>query len=106
MKIQTIKNLAFSGACLVASGVIYTLTNDAKNYNSTADYQQEIMTKDPKRYNKLINTPISARPMSFNDWKYEAKIMNDSLKYDSLVKKAYFEGAQMVRDSIKNMRIK
>ena len=34
-------------------------------------------------------------------WMKEYNKMMDSLKIDSLTKKAYFEGAQMVRDSIK-----
>ena len=38
---------------------------------------------------------------SVANWKNEYNKMMDSLKIDSIAKKAYFDGAQMVRDSIK-----
>ena len=82
----------------------YALIKDAQNYKSKTDLQKEIMQKDPKRYNAILKRPAIARPFHYKEWEYETKIMNDSLKVDSIVKKAYFEGAQMVRDSIARIR--
>ena len=39
---------------------------------------------------------------TYKEWQYEVNRMNDSIKADSMARRAYFEGAQMVRDSIKN----
>ena len=104
---MNVKNLAKVGVALAFGGMSYAAYNafqDAKNYKSVSDYKKEILQKDPKRYNLLINKSFGERPFDFKDWQYEAKIMNDSIKTDSLVKKAYFEGAQMVRDSISHIK--
>lgn len=81
----------------------YDIVKDAKNYRSIDDIQKEIQKKDPKRYDSLLNNNFYGR--SFEEWVYEEKLMNESIKIDSLVKRAYFEGAQMVRDSIRNAEI-
>ena len=70
------------------------------NYRSITDIQKEIKLKEPKRYDSLLSNPIDSRPINFEDWRYEERLMNESIKTDSLVKRAYFEGAQMIRDSI------
>ena len=103
MKINTnyigslLLTLSIGSGCYVG----YTIHRDAGNYRSVGDIQKEIKLKDPKRYNSLINNSISSKPIDFEDWRYEERLMNESIKIDSLVKRAYFEGAQMVRDSIK-----
>ena len=78
----------------------YDVVKDAKNFRCIDDIQKEIKEQDPKRYDSLINNNFYGH--SYEDWAYEERLMNESLKVDSLVKKAYFEGAQMVRDSLKN----
>ena len=65
-------------------------------------YSSEIANKDINRFNR-INNAITHGEInnSTAKWMKEYNKMMDSLKIDSLTKKAYFEGAQMVRDSIK-----
>ena len=91
--------LAVLGTCY--SGYIcYKVTNDDKNYRCLDDIKKEIKLKDPKRYDSLMHDGVYRG--SYLNWQYEVNKMNDSIKTDSLMKRAYFEGAQMVRDSIKN----
>lgn len=86
--------IGISGYCC------YTAHNDIKNYRSIDDIKKEIKEKDPKRYDSLLNSDFYGR--SYREWEYEERLMNESLKVDSLVQRAYFEGAQMTKDSIKN----
>ena len=78
-----------------------TAVKDAKNYKGVEELKSEIQQKDPKRYDSLLHDGV--RRHSFIDWQYEVNRMNDSLKIDSIAKRAYFEGAQKVRDSIKEI---
>jgi protein-arginine kinase activator protein McsA len=78
-----------------------TAVKDAKNYKGVNELKSEIQQKDPKRYDSLLHDGVSRH--SFIDWQYEVNRMNDSLKIDSIAKRAYFEGAQKVRDSIKEI---
>jgi hypothetical protein len=77
----------------------YKTIKDAENYKDVGDLKNEIKQKDPLRYDSLIHD--GKHRVSYIDWQYEVNKMNDSIKADSMAKKAYFEGAQMVRDSIK-----
>lgn len=89
----------------IAIGIGTTLANtikDAKKFKDIDDLKNEIAQKDPKRYDSLIHDGKYRH--SFIEWQYEVNKMNDSLKADSMAKRAYFEGAQMVRDSIKNSK--
>ncbi len=65
-------------------------------YNIEDSAKKEIFMKDPARYERLTTKTVSGDL----NWSKEAIQMNDSLKMDSIIQKAYFEGAQMVRDSI------
>lgn len=63
----------------------------------------EINAKDPERCLRIGNNIKSGKIQNtVKDWQRELDIMKDSLRVDSLCRKAYFDGAQMVRDSIKN----
>lgn len=69
------------------------------------DMRQEIYVNDSLRYKRIdANTRnmncFSQKPI----WARELRNMKDSIKLDSVAKKAYFEGAQMVRDSINNTK--
>ena len=103
MKINT--NHAIYSTIGILSGLVlylgYNNQKTDKKYEDIFDVKNEILQKDPARYDSLIKTKQGC---SYEIWNYERRIMNDSLKTDSLVKKAYFEGAQMVRDSIKNKK--
>jgi hypothetical protein len=80
----------------------YNTAKDAKNCKSVNEIKTEIAKKSPKLYDSLMNDKVQR--LSYQDWQYEFNKMNDSIKADSIAQKAYFEGAQMVRDSIKNSR--
>lgn len=88
---------------LTAIGMAYgmfALTKDAEKYKDVEDLKMEILSKSPKLYDSLKNDNVTR--ISYKDWQYEVDKMNASMKAEGLAKKAYFEGAQMVRDSIKN----
>ncbi len=78
----------------------YNTVKDAKKYKSVDDLKTEIAQKAPNLYDSLKNDNVAR--LSYKDWEYEVNRMNDSIKADSLAQRAYFEGVQMVRDSIKN----
>ena len=63
------------------------------------DAKKEIQAKDSLRY---FNVNQNSRDIAY--WRNEVKKMNDSIRMDSVARKAYFEGAQMVRDSIANSK--
>lgn len=74
--------------------------------NIDQEAKKEIQIKDPARYERLVKAD-TVHDFLRNDgvfWSQEAKEMNDSLKMDSIIQKAYFEGAQMVRDSITGVK--
>lgn len=88
---------------LTASGAtLYFEVSKQKENTQIKQYSSEIANKDINRFNR-INNAITHGEMknSTANWMKEYNKMMDSLKIDSLTKKAYFEGAQMVRDSIK-----
>ena len=91
------------GVPLIAVGTsafcIYTALKDAKNYENKFDIQNEIKAKNPAWYDSLLNEKTL---VNYEQWNYERRLMNAAMKTDSLVSRAYFEGMQMVRDSLKN----
>lgn len=104
MKIMFKQIAKIGAAVLMSGGVIYGVydaVKDGKNYKDIYDLQNEIKLKDPQRYDSLKNNQPMRR--SYEEWKYELRLMNEAIKTDSLVKSAYFKGAQMVRDSLKNV---
>ena len=105
MKIQNIiknryvKQIALFTA-LVTPVVIAQIDYDK---NVMKKSKNEIKAKDPQRYAMLEKRAEDGNMSKFR-WKEECIKMNDSLRIDSVYKKAYFEGAQMVRDSIMNVK--
>ncbi len=57
-----------------------------------------VLQQNPDKYKQLIANSKNCCV----DWCGAAKEIQDSIKLDSLVRKAYFDGAEMVRDSIRN----
>ena len=100
MKLRHLNLALVPTAVVIAGYTTFTTVKEAKNYKGIEDLKTEIAQKDPKRYDSLAHD--GHHRLSFLDWQYEVNKMNDSLKADSMAKRAYFEGAQMVRDSIKN----
>ena len=92
--------------CVAAVGLFTaaSVIRDSIEYDKKQikDISAEIKEKDPERYFNIINKITDGKLQNTRpNWQKELDIMNDSLKIDSLCKKAYFDGAQMVRDSIK-----
>lgn len=90
---------------LIGGYVFPSLYNDM--FMQTEKEKQEILTKDPKRYeNAIAKEPkedfLHLRKGAY--WSKEYNAMNDSLKNDFIIQRAYFEGAQMVRDSIAGVK--
>ena len=98
--VKHINAIMFPAAIALAGYGTYNTIKDAKNYKSVDNLKIEISKKSPKLYDSLMNDGITR--LTYKDWQYEVNRMNDSIKSDSMVQRAYFEGVQMVRDSIKN----
>lgn len=98
---KIIGRILFAAAAGAAVGFGIGKTMNSTNEN-ILPYSSEIANKDINRLNR-INNAISQGEMknTLANWKNEYNKMMDSLKTDSIAKKAYFDGAQMVRDSIK-----
>lgn len=98
---NTIMGLCAAGSlCAIGSTIKNSVEQDKKVITNIS---QEIKEKDPNRYLKITGNIASGKFKNQpQNWQKELELMNDSLKIDSLCKKAYFDGAQMVRDSIKN----
>lgn len=101
MNFKTLTTIT-GGICIsgliIGGAIFYNQTQKKKNKIS-----EKIANKDINRYN-AINQNIENGKMrnTYANWLEEYNRMQDSLKIDSIAKKAYHEGAQMVRDSIKN----
>ncbi len=65
--------------------------------------QNEIASKDSARYKRVL-TEAEGKGIVIQKqiWSKELKDMNDSIKIEAIATRAYHEGAQMVRDSLKN----
>lgn len=65
--------------------------------------KEAVQAKDAQRYQNLKEKIASTAGMrdSYPTWLKEYNAMQDSLRIDSVARKAYLEGANMVRDSIK-----
>ncbi len=71
----------------------------------TDNIKSEVLSKDSLRYKRVEKeTEKLGYATKKQIWIKELADMNDSIKFDSIAKKAYFEGAQMVRDSINNSK--
>ena len=94
--VNAIKSLAgITAIC----GIVAVANHDEKvTKRNINNLNKEIQMKDSARYNNLVKAGKTNNIYVLRD---QAKKMNDSLKIDSVAKKAYFEGAQMVRDSLK-----
>lgn len=93
--------------CALFAGLIVPVVIAQVNYDKDVieKAKKEIKMKDPQRFSRLKKQAEDGKMSKFS-WKEECEKMNDSLRIDSISKKAYFEGAQMVRDSIANAKIK
>lgn len=67
--------------------------------------KKEFKAKAPHKFEELDNNYKSRnRYADFSYWYQQSKKLDESLKMDSIIQKAYHEGAQMVRDSIANAK--
>ena len=89
---------------VVGFGIVVSTVKDVIDYNNSCikNISTKIKEKDPERYLNILNNINDGKLQNSKpNWQKELYIMNDSLKIDSLCKKAYFDGARMVKDSIK-----
>lgn len=100
MNVQSIKTgvKAVAGLAFIGTVIGVTHNGEVNRENNINRLNQEIQMKDSVRYSN-IQKANKTKDVYFLE--AQAKRMNDSLIADSALKKAYFEGAQMVRDSIK-----
>ena len=97
------KQILNIGVPLLTVGIstfcVYNALRDSKNYENVNDIQNEMKLKNPTWYDSIAN---KKHPITYEQWDYERRLMDEAMKTDSLVSRAYFEGAQMVRDSLTN----
>lgn len=100
MNVQSIKTgvKAVAGLAFIGTVIGVTHNGEVNRENNINRLNQEIQMKDSVRYSN-IQKANKTKDVYFLE--AQAKRMNDSLIADSALKKAYFKGAQMVRDSIK-----
>ena len=107
MKIPTIfKNDAVKTiGFFVALTVPAALISEKCENHITNGIKSEVLARDSLRYKRVEKeTENSGYATKKHIWIRELADMNDSIKFDSVAKKAYFEGAQMVRDSVNNLK--
>ena len=64
-------------------------------------YKTEIKKHNPQKFESLLNNEKEKVPTTRVEyWRSAYESMQDSIKKEGIIRKAYFEGAQMVRDSI------
>ena len=96
--------LSTIGIATVVAGSAFCVNETRKIYSRSIERQQAaevtaktyILKNNQNKYIELINKGTRG-PVA---WTNAAMEVQDSMRVDSLCKKAYFEGAQMVRDSI------
>lgn len=89
-------------ACLCYAGYSLYESNNSERYKSVTDLKNEIKIKNPDLYDSLMHDNVSR--FSYSQWLYEVEKMDAQLRADSIAQRAYFKGAQMVRDSIQNAK--
>ena len=72
---------------------------DKKNKEIAKEY---VKKNAPDKYMNLLEKESKGQTIRWNN---AVENVRDSLRIDSMCKKAYFDGAQMVRDSIKQANI-
>ena len=95
----TLNKLIITTVPVIAAGLLYTAYNEIKNSQSISDIKKEMVRKDSLRYNSLINS-LSSRNF-YSIPQQETKIAQDSLKIESTVNKAQYEGSQLIKNSLK-----
>ncbi len=96
--------MGFKVGYVLAGLVGLWLYADYSTYKDKRDTLKEaVQTRDYTRYQNLKEKIASNRGMadSYSVWLKEYNAMQDSIRLDSVARKAYLEGANMVRDSIK-----
>ncbi|MCQ2743383.1 MAG: hypothetical protein MJ230_01120 [bacterium] len=102
---MNIKKIAqWTAIGLLTIGTLHYCEKGRQGVNKRREYyKSEILKKDTIKYIELLDRNTKEY-MSDVDWKRELKKINDSIKIDSMVRKAYYDGAQMVRDSITKVK--
>ena len=104
MNIQSLR--PYKGFGLFAVGVacitLITKCNDKMIIN---EKRQKIEAQDPLRYKRVLaQEEGKSLHQRASMWHKEYWDMQDSLKIDSIVQKAYFDGYNRAKDSIDNLK--
>lgn len=87
---------------LTLASANYCIKFNEKYEDEKIKYQTAIKNEDIIRYNKMIEQiAINKAHGDLNFWQKGYEKMTDSIR---IADRAYFEGAQMVRDSLKSMQ--
>ncbi len=101
MKIGNMRPRSAIMACAIGAGIGLVGRACVKNVNAvtseTDSLKNFVMEESPTKYHQVETKGFFPKIQTEHDiWKQAAKEIQDSLN----IERAYFEGAQMVRDSI------
>jgi len=102
MNIPAIRNtIAKTFGFFICAAFPAAIVGNMYENNIISDIKSEVLSKDSLRYKRIEkntkNLDIITRKKI---WAKELADINDSIKIESTAKKAYFEGGQMVKDSV------
>lgn len=105
MKINKIPHNLISPAIFVLGTLAIASAQRACSENNIEIYRAKIRAKANPEHFASIEKEASGKELITAEqyWHNKIKEVDDSVKLDSIARKAYFEGAQMVRDSINNI---
>lgn len=106
MKINPISAILCTvGLSLISwSGYQYSRITE-KNLETSEKAMKYLKANDSNKYIEILEKGIDKQSDSGAEvWEQAAKEVRDSLKIDSVAKTNYAKGAQMVRDSIANVK--
>lgn len=93
--------IAAAGLGIITLSIFADLNRPKNTTKEDTQAAKEIVRKhNPDRYIQILEDGNDCTKA----WQKAAKEVKDSLRVDSLCRKAYFEGAQMVRDSINSAK--
>mgnify|MGYP007069854046 CR=1 FL=1 len=105
MSIKINQNIKIALSFLLASEAIAFMYQKCTE-SRINEIKTELKTKASPKHFKYMEQQTEQMGISAQEifWQKSRRSVIDSLKIDSIAKKAYFEGAQMVRDSIANSK--
>lgn len=105
MKISaTQRHYIGTAGILLCAAAVAVLGNKCE-HKIINDLKEEVYAKDSLRYKEIEGKTANMNLIDEkNTWARELVRINDSLNAESAAQKAYFEGGQAVRDSLKYVK--